>query len=288
MPVAAALCAACSGAGDAVPLAKPPDEARVAARWAAGTLDEAELEAELARLPAALRERFETPSGRRELARSLVDKRLLAQEAARLELDRLPEIRRQVDDLEQRLVIQELLARRERERGAPTEAELRAAWEADRSAFAEPERLRIGRLLVLGARDRAQAATRAKQLAARLRAGEGLAALAPLSDGAERERGGEVGLFTAEEAKRAGLGAAIELEAGGVAGPIERPEGFLVLQLIERRAARVPGFEEVRAEVAARLAPRRQRELLDALLVELRARADVSVTDVGGRRAEVR
>ena len=58
---------------------------------------------ESARLPPALREQFETPAGRREFTRSMIDKRLLVLEARRRKLTEDPELRRQVQELEERL-----------------------------------------------------------------------------------------------------------------------------------------------------------------------------------------
>src|SRR6476659_1582493 len=81
------------------------------------TVTPEEVAREAERLPPILREKFETPEGRREFAASLVDKKLLVREAHRRGLAEKPEIQRQVRELEERLIVQALLADEERTAG---------------------------------------------------------------------------------------------------------------------------------------------------------------------------
>ncbi|MDC0712260.1 peptidylprolyl isomerase [Stigmatella sp. ncwal1] len=254
------------------------------------TLTEEDVSREAARLPPALREQFETPSGRREFARSLIDKRLLVLEAQRRKLTEDPEIRRQVRELEERLVVQALLAQEEAAAGRPSEQELRAWFTAHRDELLRPEQVRLGRVLVsVGSKasevERNRARRKAEALAARLRRGEPLAQVAKESDGPERMQGGELGLVTRGGGQESSLEqAAFALERPGAVSPVVAVrEGFAVIQLIERKPPRVPAFEEVAAEVEGRLAPTRKRQMFDALLSRLRQQGGVELVE--SRRA---
>jgi peptidyl-prolyl cis-trans isomerase C len=248
-----------------------------------------EISRESARLPPALREQFETPAGRREFTRSMIDKRLLVLEARRRKLTEDPELRRQVQELEERLAVQALLAQEEAAVGSPSEQELRAWFESHRAEFTRPEQLRVGRVLVsVGAKaseaERSRARQKVEAQAARLRRGEPLAQVAKEGDGPEKAKAGELGLVI----RGGGFEPALEQAAFALKGPgavspvVTLREGFAVLVLLERRPARQPAFEEVRAEVEGRLAPARKRQVFDSLLDRLRQEAGVELVESKG------
>jgi peptidyl-prolyl cis-trans isomerase C len=279
------LLTGCERAGEA---ASAPEggEGPVVARFEGGAVTQEELDREVQRLPPALRERFESGAGRREFIRSLVDKRLLAQEAARRGFTREEEVRRQVEELEERLSIQALLRSEERAAGKVPEEEARAFYNSNKARFAEPERVRVGRVHVAvpsgSGRDvweRAQ--KRARAFRQRLVAGESLARVAAEGDGAERSRGGELGLLARGEAGSAELEAAAFAltKQGGISEVVREEGGMSVLVLLERRAPRVPPFEEVREAVLGQMAPAQQRRVFDRLLARLRAEAGVRMEE---------
>ncbi|WP_164000761.1 peptidylprolyl isomerase [Pyxidicoccus caerfyrddinensis] len=267
-----------------------PDGGRVVGRYDGGVVTEEELLAESSRLPSPLREQFEGPNGRHEFVRSMIDKRLLAQEASARGLHEKPEIQKQVRALEERLMLQALLAEEERAAGAPSEAELHAWYEGHLSELTQPERVRVVRIFAAmpagaSATQRTQARQRAERFAQQLQAGQPRAKVAAGGDGPERAQGGELGLLARGDWRgdAAVEKAAFALKKVGEVSPVvTEMGGFLVLQLLERREARVPPFEEVRAEVEARMLPQRKRKVFEDLLERLR-RAGAIEIDVAGR-----
>jgi len=262
----------------------------VVGRFAGGEVITAEeVSRESAKLPPMLREQFETPAGRREFTRSMIDKRLLVLEARRRGLTEDPELRRQVRELEERLAVQALLDQEEEAAGGPSEQELRGWFEAHRAEFTRPEQVRVGRVLVsVGAKasevERGRARQKAQALAARLRRGEALAQVAREGDGPERMQAGELGLVVRGGGFEPVLEeAAFALErVGAVSAVVALREGFGVLVLLERKPARQPAFEEVRAEVEGRLAPARKRQVFDTILARLRQQAGVELVESQG------
>jgi peptidyl-prolyl cis-trans isomerase C len=258
---------------------------RVVGRFDGGVVTEAELNAESARLPSPLREQFESPAGQREFVRSMIDKRLLAQEARRRGFTDAPDIQKQVRELEERLSIQALLAEEERKAAPPSEAEQRDWYEGHRQDLAQPERVRVGRVLAAvpagaTAAQRTQARQRAERFAQQLKAGQSLAKVSAEGDGPEKARGGELGLMARGDWRgdAAGEQALFALTRVGEVSPVVvEAGGFSVFQLLERREARVPSFEEVRAEVEARMLPQRKRKAFEQLLSGLRREGGVVV-----------
>lgn len=287
--IIAAACTSEAPSSSAVDAGRPVVGTVVGRFAGSEVLTAEEVARESARLPPALREQFETPAGRREFTRSIIDKRLLVLEAKRRKLTEDPELRRQVQELEERLAVQALLAQEEAAAGSPSEQELRAWFESHRAEFTRPEQVRVGRVLVsVGSKaseaERSRARQKAEALAARLRRGEALAQVAKEGDGAERTKGGELGLVIRGGGFEPALEqAAFALERPGAVSPVVMlREGFAVLVLLERKPARQPAFEEVRAEVEGRLAPARKRQVFDALLGRLRQEAGVELVEPGG------
>jgi peptidyl-prolyl cis-trans isomerase C len=238
-----------------------------------------------------LRTRVQTDAGRRDLVSAIVDKRLLAQEARRRKLDADPEMRRQVEELEERLLIQALLAAEETASGAPSEAELREYHAAHQDELATPERIRVRRVLAAvpaaaSQPERERAKERAERFAVRLRAGEPFEKVAAEGDGPERAHGGDLGLIARGEGKDPRLEkAAFALTQPGARTPVVPvADGFAVLELVERRPGRVPSFEEARGDAANRLASQRKRRVFDDLLARLRNEASVAIEVPAGPR----
>ncbi|MBI5547504.1 MAG: peptidyl-prolyl cis-trans isomerase, partial [Deltaproteobacteria bacterium] len=226
-------------------------DAGVVVTFPGGAVTREDVARELNRMPPALRENFSSGPGRDELARSIRDKRLLIADARQRGFDSDPEIRRQVAELEERLIVQALLAAEEKAAGSASDAELRTYFDARREEFAQPERVRVRRILATvpqGASpaDRAKARARAEKWAARARHGEDLAKLARDGDGPERTRDGDLGLLArgqdGEDLRL--MEAAFALREVGKPAVVECRDGVAVLALLEKREKRLPAFEE--------------------------------------------
>jgi parvulin-like peptidyl-prolyl isomerase len=104
-------------------------------------------------------------------------------------------------------------------------------------------------------------------------------------DGPERARGGDFGLIARgdlpdRDLERAAFALA---SAGDVSALVETHEGVALVQLVERRPARLPSFEEARQRVTAKMQPERKRKAFDALIAELRKKGDVHINEVALR-----
>lgn len=165
----------------------------------------------------------------------------------------------------------------------PSDAELRAFYDAHRGYFADPGRLRVRQVLVrTDGRAEAEAAARADEAVCRLRAGEPLdvvrAALgdeetAPIPDvplPAEKLRD-----YVGETAARA----AAALEAGGTSDRVRSSMGFHVLRVVERTPSGVPPFDGIRDAVRAEYRRRADDRALRAALDDLRRAARVRTAD---------
>lgn len=238
-----------------------------------GVITRAQLDHEVAQLPPELRRQTLAGAGREELVRAMIDKRLLVAEARSRGIAERPEVKRQVIEFEERLILRTLLDEEEQASPSPTEAELRAWYQAHPDEVTEPERARLARILL----KEGPVKQRAASLLARLRAGEPATRLAELGDGPERVRGGDIGWVAATDDGVEAV-AARSLKAVGDLVEVQTSQGLAILVLMERKERRLPPFEEVRPTLAGRMRPARQRHVFDSLLSRLRKNADVRVS----------
>jgi peptidyl-prolyl cis-trans isomerase C len=261
------------------PASRPPADGPVLAEGAGVRVTAADFAARMQEQSPTLRARYATLEKKREFLDGLIRFQVLLAEARRLGLDRDPEVQRtlekvMVQRLVQRLVQQPVAG----EGGAPTDAALRADFDANRGEYRRPARLRVELALFpteRGGGPEAEPEALLEWLAA-AGAGAQPAGAGPLQD---------QGYLTREElAARHGEAvaeAAFALEADGQVAPIvSTPKGRVVLRRTGRQEALERTFEQVREQVAAKHAREdRTREVdatVKALLTEARVRVDAA------------
>lgn len=151
-----------------------------------------------------------------------------------------------------------------------------------REELAQPERVRLREILVstekfspaeIPAREE-----RARELLAKIRKGGKFEDLArEYSDAPTGAEGGDLGYFEPDKLAPAIREAISSLNINGVSDAIRTQQGWLVLQLVERRAAGVPPLEEAEDEIRNRLFMDEVQPALREFLSELRRDAFVYV-----------
>jgi len=226
-------------------------------------ITEGEVAEELSRLPKALQDRYADPAQRGALIDQMIDRRLLLQAAHSRGFDEDPAIRRKVDDLEQRLLVDAL--QRSLAAEAVGDERVKRYYEDHRAEFTQ-EQVRVRHILVS---DREQA----EALAARVAAGEDFAELAKAhSVDPTARRGGDLGYVQKGRMDPAFERAAFALREPGEVSPVVQTRfGFHLIQLIEPPASRVREFEQVRLTIEQKL----RREAVEAFLADQRASARI-------------
>jgi len=174
----------------------------------------------------------------------------------------------------------DLLARANRE---PTDAELRAFYDAHREYFTDPGRVRVGQVFVrVEGRPEAEARARADDALRRLRAGEPLASVqaalgddetAPIPDALLPIE--KVREYVGETAARA----VADLDVGATSDVVRSSMGFHVLQVLERTEPEIPPYDAIVDRVRAEWRRRADDAALRAALDDLRRGAKVRVTE---------
>lgn len=186
-------------------------------------------------------------------------------------------------DIEDQIRLSQLVQHDVRAKITATDEEI-AAWFAEhRHDWYRPEKVRIRHLLVPlprepSADDLEQARARAAALFEQAKGGADFAALVRAqTPGATPETdpvSGEIArgeLFPALEA------AVFTQPAGGIAGPVQSPAGFHIVQIVAKIPAVEPKLEELRSSIEQKIVDRKTRERFDSWVKQIRSEAIVEI-----------
>jgi len=112
-------------------------------------------------------------------------------------------------------------------------------------------------------------------LSVRVAAGEDFATLVAQNseDDATKLRGGELGYFSAKRMPPDFVEAANRLRSGQISAPIRTRLGFHILKLIDVQAAQQQAFDDVRDDIAVKLANQKREVAVEILAADLRRNA---------------
>lgn len=180
-------------------------------------------------------------------------------------------------DLERRtreqLAIEKLLQAQVFSRVAITEAQLRADYDANTEAYAEPEKVRALQIVVQGLDE-------AKRLQQQLAQGKKFQELARrYSLSPDAKVGGDLGFFSKGKMPPAFDEVVFKLAVNQVSDVVTTDYGFHLFKVIEKKPARKRELTEVRDAIEKRLVARLSSERQQAYLAELKSKAVVKVNE---------
>lgn len=149
---------------------------------------------------------------------------------------------------------------------AVDDEEVRAAYESRKEEFFKPEERQARHILIRvndSATDamRTEARNKIESAQARIKAGEGFAAVArDVSEDVTADKGGDLGFFVRGVMVPAFDEVAFSMQKGDISDIIETQFGYHLIQLVDIRAASETPFEEVRETLAAEIKSARAAE----------------------------
>ena len=157
-----------------------------------------------------------------------------------------------------------------------TADECRRFYNTHPQSFLQPVRLRASHLFLAAPPETPPEIVDAKRIAiesfsARLACGENFAELVAEAseDEATKERGGDLGYFSAFRMPADFFAEAMRLQVGQISQPICTRLGFHIIELTDLKPARQMTFDEARAEIALVLENRDRQVALEKLYVDL-------------------
>ncbi|MDH3474567.1 MAG: peptidylprolyl isomerase [Rhodospirillales bacterium] len=202
------------------------------------------------------------------LVERIVDFRLLAAAASEAKLEEDEEVKRRMEELRKGVLREVYLERQIAER--VTDEALQGSYQDFIAANPPQAEIKASHILL---EDEAAA----KEVISELDGGADFAELAKeRSTGPSGPNGGDLGFFTADQMVPEFSQAAFALEPGKhSAAPVQTQFGWHVIKVMERREGAAPPFEELQDQ----LRDEASREVVNAVLTELREEATVEIAD---------
>jgi len=233
--------------------------ADVVARFGGTDVTVEELRAYVETLPAQDRAAFAKDQARlSQVVRAYLARQAVLKEAKSRKWDQTPAVKAQLDRVRDQALTELYLEDVSRPPdGYPSEAELKAAYEANRAAFAVPRQFRVSQIFV-AARDPGdeEARKRVNAIAAKAhQKGSDFAALARAEsdEKVSAQAGGDIGWLTDEQLVPGIRSVVTGMTAGAVSDPVRLDDGWHLVKLVEARPAATRPLTEVRDSLAAQM-----------------------------------
>jgi peptidyl-prolyl cis-trans isomerase C len=224
------------------------------------------LEEFLRRLPESQRNRYSSPEGKAELAQKLMQEEMAYREAEKMKLADREDVAAQLEEARRSILVSQYLKDVVDAKARPTDEEMHEYYETHLDLYTTLETLRAQHIF---SKDRA----RLEDIKSRIEeGGEKFTTMAHKysEDKLTQADGGDLGYFNPGGYMK-GIGysqimteAMAVMEPGKIYGPVKWEEGYSLVRINERRPAEVRPYDEVREEIADRLA----REKIEVVRAE--------------------
>ena len=210
-----------------------------------------QLDREIEKLPPALRSQYDDPSKKLDFLQQYVLQELLYDMGERKGYEKDREIRKQLRDVEERLIIQKVYQEEISAQVTLDPSDYDLYYQAHKEEFKEPARIGVAHIQLS---DEETAA----EVMKRLENGENFGELArELSvDSQTKEKNGALGELRVGSTYVPGLGsepviaeAAGALEIGAVTGPVESTKGWHILTVTRKAPERQRELEEIKSQI---------------------------------------
>ncbi|MFQ6111170.1 MAG: peptidyl-prolyl cis-trans isomerase [Nitrospinota bacterium] len=206
-----------------------------------------------------------------KLLLELIENELLYQEAKKEGLDRLPSVRRRMENILKGLIVQELLQRRVVASVRVTPEEVRDQYNENKERYRQEESVTASHILV-------RTEEEARAVLEELRSGRDFEAVArEKSIDSTASSGGVLGTFTSGQMLPAFEKAAFSLKVGEISEPVKTRLGYHIIKVTEHTEPLQLRFEEVATEIEQELLQQKRGALFQKILKELEERATIRI-----------
>ena len=154
-----------------------------------------------------------------------------------------------------------------------SDADLRAAYEKEKSRLEVPEKRHARHILITG-KDDAAALAQAQRVLAQAKAGKDFGALAKQysQDPGSAQNGGDLGWAERSAFVKPFADALFAMKAGEITGPVKTQFGYHIIRLDEIQASKGKTFEEARPELEAQVRRARATDRFGEIQEQLQAK----------------
>ena len=211
------------------------------------------------------------PQARQQLLSNLIDQEVLTQTAIKEKLDQTADYRRALESFRRQYLANALINQRVLSRVTDTEA--REYYQRNRPRFST-DQVHAFHILV-------ETEAEAKSVLEEVKkSGTDFQAVAERrsKDPSAKNNRGDLGFFTRDRMVAEFADAAFAAKKGEIIGPVKTSYGFHIIKVEDKKAGKVPGFEEVELRVRNSL----QQEMIQDYLGGLRRNTKISIPGASG------
>lgn len=204
-------------------------------------------------------------------ADSVINQKLLYNEAAKLNLDKDAAVQKQIEEARKEIIIKEYLRREVEEKAVVSDEDAKKYYEANKDKFKDAEKIKVSHILV-------ETEAEANDVLAKLNGGADFAALAKeKSTCPSKEKGGELGLISKGQTVPEFENAAFALQAGQVSGIVKSQFGYHIIKVTEKQPEKVLSYDEVKDQLKQMLLADKQKERFEQILKDLKDKNKVII-----------
>jgi peptidyl-prolyl cis-trans isomerase C len=186
-----------------------------------------------------------------------------------------------ISHIKRALIVQQFIDEKYAQNVTVSEKETRAYYDANPSAFKQPEQVKASHILIkvgpqANETQKADARKRMEQVQQRVKKGEDFASLAKeVSEGPSGARGGDLGYFRRGQMMKPFEEAAFALKPGEVSDIVETSFGYHLIKLFDKKPEGTIAYEKINDKIQTYLKQKKVREQVDLYVAELRGKAKV-------------
>jgi peptidylprolyl isomerase len=216
--------------------------------------------------PAALQQL----KGNRDLAEKMVRGRLaekaLVQQAQAQNWAQRPEVKAQIDAVSREIIFRSYLASVSAVPASyPSDQELTTAYDQTKAKMVAPAQYQVSQLFFPAPANNADAVARARKESADV-AKQAQSPKADFEALTKKYQGGTTGFIPLEQLLPEMRPVVAKLQKGGVSAPIQSPQGFHILKLVDVHPQHTPTMAEVHDQLRAVMRQQRQQQAAEAYL----------------------
>lgn len=239
--------------------------------------------------PAQKAEFARNPALLGQAVRELLVQRLVLKEAVAKNWDQRPEVIAQLSRVKDAAIVESYLQSVAQPPAAyPSEAEIKAAYEAAKANLKVPKQWHLAQIFISAPEGADKLVLEAAQLELEsvkrnLKAPNADFAAIARAQSDEKEsaiRGGEIGWLAETQIIPELRKPVMTMSKGAISEPIRLADGWHILRVLDIRPERIAELEEVKAQLSAQLRAERTRQLSQAFLAKVLRENPVSINEI--------
>ena len=233
-----------------------------------------EFKARFSRLSQSLKSKYSDDKGKREFLEEIIKRELLLQEAKKAGIEKDKVLLDRIEEMKERLILNEFLQREVEGRLVTTDKELEDYYNLHREEFKSPDEAKISQIVVRSDQD-------AREVLKRLRKGSDFARIARefSVDAATRNSGGEVGVLQRGKIHPELDSVIFAMNEGDISDPIKTESGYHIIKLQKKIPGLPLSFNDAKNILSQRYQIEKRSRVFEDLFARLKAKASITISE---------